>query len=176
MTRPTSKGRRAPRLDAGGGDPLGASLANLARDLLYGPDHALGVRVPPGGSSCASCRWVRPEGEGPHCDNRLWQLWPRNRGGGGGNRRLPVKDATTFCCDLWRASQATAAAPAPRRTEGLLKRLFEGAEAHGEASGPDQETGDLQDLLRASWERLSPEQRRAVYAEHEAVAQWRTGR
>jgi len=170
------KGHSMTGSRAGAGERLGASLANLAYELLYGAAHKLGVRVPPGGSSCASCQWVRREGDGPHCANRLWQLWPRKRGGGGGKSRLPVNAADAFCCDLWKPTETTAGVSAARNTDGLLQRLFDGAEAHGEESGADHETGDLQDILRGCWGLLSPAQRRAVYAEHEAVAQWRTGR
>jgi hypothetical protein len=152
-----------------------ASLAALSNALLYGTDHKLGLRVPRGGSACASCRWVRRESDGPHCANGLWQLWPRERGGGGGKSRLPVKDAGAYCCDLWRPGSATrrrdAEQPAPNvgRTEGLLRKLLAAAEAHGEESGVDYEAGDLRDLLSACWKRLSPEHRREVYAEHHGL-------
>lgn len=147
---------------------LGASLAALAREMLYGAGHKLGLRVPRGGASCASCVWVRPAASGPDCTSRLWQLWPRARGGGGGKSRLPVKDAATFCCDLWSAApSAGASSSVAAKTMGLLRKLLAAAEAHGEESGVDYEAGDLRDILTACWARMSPEQRRAVYAEHD---------
>ena len=147
---------------------LGASLAALAREMLYGAGHKLGLRVPRGGASCASCVWVRPAASGPDCASRLWQLWPRARGGGGGKSRLPVKDAATFCCDLWSAApSAGASSSVAAKTKGLLRKLLAAAEAHGQESGVDYEAGDLRDILTACWARMSPEQRRAVYAEHD---------
>ena len=43
-----------------------------------------------------------------------------------------------------------------------LERLIEAARRHGEDSEPDHEVGDLQDILRAAWEELTPDQRRWV--------------
>lgn len=43
-----------------------------------------------------------------------------------------------------------------------LERLIEAARRHGEDSEPDHEVGDLQDILRAAWEQLTPDQRRRV--------------
>lgn len=40
-----------------------------------------------------------------------------------------------------------------------LEDLIDAAKQHGEDSEPDHEVGDLQDLLRAMWELLTPEQR-----------------
>ena len=119
MTRKGMKRAKDRALDAGAAEGVGASLANLSHELLYGPDHQLGLQVPPGGSSCASCRWVRPQGDGPHCENRLWQLWPRKRGGGGGKSHLPVQEAGTFCCDLW-----TPAATSAERREAYIVRVM----------------------------------------------------
>ncbi len=164
MTGPSVKRPRATPGVEGRARP---SLAALSYELLYGADHKLGLRVPRGGSSCASCQWVRHASDGPRCASALWQLWPRDRGGGGGKRRLPVKDATTFCCDLWRSAGAADAKFV--KTAGLLRKLLAAAEAHGEESGVEHEAGDLRDLLIACWERLSPEQRREVYAEHQAL-------
>ena len=156
--------------DAGAQERFGASLASLSRELLYGAEHKLGLRVPRAGASCASCTWLHPAGPGPHCTNQLWQLWPRERGGGGGKSRLPVNDAATFCCDLWRAAPSAAATSATAgKTESLLRKLLAAAEAHGEESGVEHEAGDLRDLFTACWKRLNPEQRRDVYAEHEAL-------
>lgn len=40
-----------------------------------------------------------------------------------------------------------------------IEDFIKAAEKHGEDSHPDHEVGDLQDLLRAAWEIMSPEQR-----------------
>lgn len=77
------------------------SLHEVALELLYGPEHKLGTRVPLAGASCATCSFAKIQKDGPHCMNRLWQLWPKRRGGGGGRSHLPVMDGRTFCCDLW---------------------------------------------------------------------------
>lgn len=45
---------------------------------------------------------------------------------------------------------------------GLVEDLIGFAQKHGEDSDPDHEVGDLQDLLRAAWKLMTPEQRRAM--------------
>lgn len=44
--------------------------------------------------------------------------------------------------------------------DGALEHLISAAQKHGEDSDPDHEVGDLQDLLRSMWGRLSEDQRR----------------
>lgn len=44
----------------------------------------------------------------------------------------------------------------------FMERYIEAAQRHGEVSEPDHEVGDLQDMCRALWEILTPEQRAAV--------------
>lgn len=61
-------------------------------------------------------------------------------------------------------------------TKDLLDRLLSAARAHGDESEPAHEVGDLQEILRSSWKRLTPEQRQEVYAEHQdIVADWLEG-
>lgn len=60
----------------------------------------------------------------------------------------------------------------PRRAAGptaasWIDRAIEDAVFHGEASEPEQEIGDLQELARQLWRLLTPEQRKAF------AAQWR---
>lgn len=40
-----------------------------------------------------------------------------------------------------------------------LDRILAAAKAHGEDDDPDHEVGDLQEVLRAAWSRMTPEQR-----------------
>ena len=47
----------------------------------------------------------------------------------------------------------------------LVEDLIGLAKKHGEDSEPDHEVGDLQDLLRAAWAQMTPEQRRAMLTE-----------
>ncbi len=47
----------------------------------------------------------------------------------------------------------------------LLGDLLRAAENHGKAGDPEHEVGDLEALIDACWERLTPEQRREIYAE-----------
>jgi hypothetical protein len=55
----------------------------------------------------------------------------------------------------------------------LLARLLAATEAHGQQSEPEHEAGDLQQILRSCWARLTPAQQRAVYQEHaELVLAW----
>jgi mannose-6-phosphate isomerase-like protein (cupin superfamily) len=177
-------------------EAAGPPLAALSYELLYGDGHRLGLPVPRGGSSCASCRWLRKEEDGPHCASALWQLWPRSQGGGGGRSRLPVDDAGTYCCDLWAPAGAAARrevyiarvvdelgwsrkraaqvadgsgmfVDAAPTTDGMLDALVRAAEKHGDESGTEHEVGDLQELLAACWGAMSDDQRRDVYDAHE---------
>lgn len=70
----------------------------------YPSTHRLGARVPHGGSSCASCRFAKVVRGAPYCMNDRWARFPRNHGGGGGRRRLPVHDPSDYCCDLYETS------------------------------------------------------------------------
>jgi hypothetical protein len=42
-----------------------------------------------------------------------------------------------------------------------IETYISAAEQHGQDSEPDNEVGDLQDLLRAAWTLLAPEQKKA---------------
>lgn len=56
-----------------------------------------------------------------------------------------------------------------------LQALLDAARAHGLKSEPDHEVGDLQDILRSCWARLSPTQRREIFAMHkDLVDEWRS--
>ncbi len=57
--------------------------------------HKIGVVVPPGGSNCAKCRFLRGRRQ---CALALWVLAPRKDGGGGGSTYLP-RAAGRWCCD-----------------------------------------------------------------------------
>lgn len=55
----------------------------------------------------------------------------------------------------------------------LLVTLFAAAAEHGRESDADHEVGDLQEILRSCWARLTPEKRREIYAEHlDVVTSW----
>jgi len=53
--------------------------------------------------------------------------------------------------------------------DGALEHLFSAAQKHGEFDDPDHEVGDLQDLLRDVWGRLSEDQKRD-FLESDAAA------
>jgi hypothetical protein len=51
-----------------------------------------------------------------------------------------------------------------------LEDLFQAADAHAEGAGDfDYAIGDLQEILRAAWAIMTPEQRAAVFARPELV-------
>lgn len=50
-----------------------------------------------------------------------------------------------------------------------LEDHISAAQTHGENSDPDHEVGDLQDMLRAVWEIMTPEQREEALASDEFV-------
>lgn len=54
-----------------------------------------------------------------------------------------------------------------------LEALFLAARTHGQCSEPDHEVGDLQDVLRTCWLKMSTDQRAAVYKEHaHLIEEW----
>lgn len=57
----------------------------------YPKDHQVGVRVPPGGSNCAKCKFVR--NAGLECVQKQFVTW-------NGSERLP-EPANRYCCDFW---------------------------------------------------------------------------
>jgi hypothetical protein len=54
-------------------------------------DHQPGMRVPKGGSSCASCKYLRP---GLHCANEYFQKW-------NGGKKIPTQHADEYCSDYY---------------------------------------------------------------------------
>lgn len=46
-----------------------------------------------------------------------------------------------------------------------VETMIAAAERHGAESDPDHEVGDLQQILRAAWEIMTPEQRVALAAD-----------
>jgi hypothetical protein len=79
--------------------------------------HKLGMVVPHGGSSCASCKHFagyfsdREIGEAvwdgdasimrPRCISSDWVKASAKKGGGGGSTAIPVYDASDWCCDAY---------------------------------------------------------------------------
>jgi len=51
-----------------------------------------------------------------------------------------------------------------------LQALLDAAERHGDAEGTEAQLGDVEGLLRAAFELLSPEQQQRFLASEEAVA------
>jgi len=46
--------------------------------------------------------------------------------------------------------------------KSILEKLFAAADNHSEDSGEDHTVGDLQDIITAAWDILTPEQRRQL--------------
>lgn len=58
-------------------------------------------------------------------------------------------------------------------TPDLLDKLLAATEAHGDQSEPEHEVGDLRGIVSSCWKRLTPDQQREVFGEHEdMVAEW----
>jgi hypothetical protein len=92
---------------------------------LVGPrgPHKIGMVVPPGGSNCAKCLFLR---QGSKCALSMWVLAPKSKGGGGGDPNLPVSP-DRWCCDGFQTaptfrSEASEAARLPR--QAALGRKF----------------------------------------------------
>jgi hypothetical protein len=54
-------------------------------------DHAIGMKVPVGGSSCAKCKYVSEDGK--RCSNSYFKKW--NEG-----EKIPAP-ADSYCCDMY---------------------------------------------------------------------------
>lgn len=70
----------------------------IAEDKYHPADHMLGMRVPKGGSSCASCAWL--DDDSVHCTNKFFQAWNADVVGTNEPSKLPTP-ADEYCCDLW---------------------------------------------------------------------------
>ena len=55
-------------------------------------------------------------------------------------------------------------------TEPLVERLLQAAYDHGTEEGCDTEASDLQEMLRAAWALLTPDQQEAFFERPEIVA------
>ena len=58
--------------------------------------HQVGMRVPRGGSSCATCEYLSEDRK--HCGQRLFQKW-------NGSSALPAP-ANSYCCDFYQHNRA----------------------------------------------------------------------
>ena len=58
-------------------------------------DHKQGIAVPKGGSSCASCKYLRP---GLHCASEYFQRWH-------GSSKIPAKSADSYCSDFYEEGE-----------------------------------------------------------------------
>jgi hypothetical protein len=56
-------------------------------------DHQAGMKVPHGGSSCANCKFLRMEQDGPHCEASYFVQW------NGGNDKIPTDNPEEYCSD-----------------------------------------------------------------------------
>jgi hypothetical protein len=83
-----------------------------ARKPQYPPNHQPGMRVPKGGSSCASCEHLGKDGRS--CTNRYFIEWH-------GSNRLPAA-ADEYCSDWWEPQhkQAMGSAKEYERFPGKL--------------------------------------------------------
>jgi hypothetical protein len=72
-------------------DTLDRVIEFRKKEPTYPADHVPALRVPEGGSSCASCRWLSDDHK--HCCNRHFIRWH-------GSDRLPYP-ADEFCSDWW---------------------------------------------------------------------------
>jgi hypothetical protein len=57
-----------------------------------------------------------------------------------------------------------------KNKEPLFERLLQAAYDYGTKEGTDMEAGDLQELLRAAWALLTPEQKQAFFRRPEITA------
>jgi hypothetical protein len=60
-------------------------------EVTYPPGHRPGMRVPRGGSSCATCRYLSKDRE--HCSNEHFRRWH-------GSDKLPAP-ADEYCSDWY---------------------------------------------------------------------------
>ena len=70
-------------------------MVNQMPKPQYPADHKPAIRVPVGGSSCASCEYLKPDGK--HCRNPYFIEWH-------GTDKLPFP-ANEFCSDWYEPSK-----------------------------------------------------------------------
>jgi hypothetical protein len=58
-------------------------------------DHKPGMRVPKGGSSCASCKYLKP---GLRCGSEYFVKW-------NGSDKIPTTSADEYCSDYWEPGE-----------------------------------------------------------------------
>lgn len=79
--------------------------------------HCIGMEVPRGGSSCASCKFLVGRRD---CSLALWANAPLYKGGGGGDTYLP-RPANRWCCDGYEPATL---ALMSRRRNPLQSKVF----------------------------------------------------
>lgn len=65
--------------------------------VVHPPDHVPAIVVPKGGSSCASCKALSPDGK--HCSSPYFQAWRRSLGAP--DPSLLPAPADSFCSDWY---------------------------------------------------------------------------
>jgi len=74
-------------------NPISA-MQNKKGKVEYPPDHKPGMRVPKGGSSCASCEYYKGNQK---CSNKYFQLWM-------GSDIIPAP-ADSYCSDWYEEAK-----------------------------------------------------------------------
>lgn len=78
------------------------TLKVSAGEFTYPDDHQPGMEVPEGGSSCANCRFVVPNGPmGVSCSEPNF-IAAELPGKPRGETKLPVQDSRRYCSDYWQ--------------------------------------------------------------------------
>lgn len=73
-----------------------------------------------------------------------------------------------------REQRASAYQKKQQNHADLLDQLIASASAHGEQSDPDHEVGDLLDILRAVWPKLTAKAQRDIFEQFkDRVEEWR---
>lgn len=63
----------------------------MAKKITVPDEHEAGMDVPKGGSSCATCKYLRPK---LNCANEYFQNW-------NGGPRIPTESADSYCSDWY---------------------------------------------------------------------------
>lgn len=67
----------------------------MAGNAQFPPDHKPGMRVPKGGSSCASCEYYKGN---LTCGNEYFIKWR-------GSNHIPAPSPDEYCSDWWEPAQ-----------------------------------------------------------------------
>ena len=85
--------------------PVRREITKAVKLADYPAGHQLGMKVPAGGSSCASCYFYKNKDGRHNCAEKRFQAWNKRENAAKEPWIIPTAKAEEYCCDLFQARE-----------------------------------------------------------------------